>query len=88
MPSTCGQPTRASVATSRRSAQIRGPRDTLLVDYNGIPCVRIEVQLLYKARATLPKDQSDFAACLPRLDPAARQWPIDGLRVLYPGGHP
>jgi hypothetical protein len=73
---------------SRRSAQIRGRRDTLLVDYNGMPCVRIEVQLLYKARGMRLKDQSDFAACLPRLDPAARQWLSDGLHALYPGGHP
>jgi hypothetical protein len=73
---------------SRRSAQIRGPRDTLLVDYNGMPCVRIEVQLLYKARGMRLKDQVDFLACMPRLDPAAKQWLIEGLRVLYPDGHP
>lgn len=73
---------------SRRSAQIRGARDTLLVAYNGIPCVRIEVQLLYKARGARPKDQIDFMACLPRLDSAAKQWLTDALCVLYPDSHP
>jgi hypothetical protein len=73
---------------SRHNPQIRGPRDTLLVSYNGIPCVRIEVQLLYKARGARPKDQADFAACLPRLDPLAKQWLIDGIHSRYPDGHP
>jgi hypothetical protein len=73
---------------SRSSPQIRGARDMLLVTYNGIPCVRVEVQLLYKARGNRPKDRADFAACLPRLSLAAKQWLKDGLHVLYPDGHP
>lgn len=58
---------------SRRSERIRGPRDKLIVKYNEVPCIRVEVQLLYKARGRRPKDEIDFQACLPRLDAHARQ---------------
>ncbi len=40
----------------RGNPQIRGRRDDLIVRYNGIPCIRIDVQLLYKARSCRPKD--------------------------------
>src|SRR6266536_951059 len=35
---------------SRRDRRICGRRDDLIVRYNGLPCVRIEVQLFYKAK--------------------------------------
>jgi hypothetical protein len=73
---------------SRHSSLIRGERGDLIVDYHGIPCVRIEVQLLYKARNCRPKDERDFDACLPLLHPDARQWLADHVRLLYPEGHP
>lgn len=72
----------------RRNPEIRGPRDDLIVSYHDIPCVRIEVQLLYKARNHLPKDERDFHACLPLLRPEAKQWLGDRLRHLYLEGHP
>src|SRR5262245_4422905 len=68
---------------SRRSAQIRGPRNILLVNYYGIPCVRIEVQLLYKAHSMRPNDEIDFMACLSRLDSSAKQSLFEGLCMLY-----
>ena len=52
---------------SRRSRLIRGQRNELIVLYHGIRCLRIEVQLLYKARNQRPKDDLDFQACLPLL---------------------
>ncbi|MDQ6832413.1 MAG: amino acid transporter [Chloroflexota bacterium] len=73
---------------SRRSRLIRGPRHELMVAYHGIPSVRIEVQLLYKARNLRPKDDRDFHACLPLLDTDARRWLADHLRQLHPDGHP
>jgi len=73
---------------SRRDHRIRGQRDDLLVAYDGIPCVRIEVQLLYKARHLRPKDERDFRACLPRLYPEAKGWLADQLRQMHPDGHP
>jgi hypothetical protein len=73
---------------SRRSAQIRGRRTDLIVHYHGLPCLRIEVQLLYKAKGRRPKDELDFQACLPLLNPAAKCWLEENLRLLYPDGHP
>jgi hypothetical protein len=73
---------------SRRDHRVRGRRDDLIVAYQGIPCLRIEVQLLYKARNTPPKDQQDFEAALPLLDRAARTWLHDQLRLMEPDGHP
>jgi hypothetical protein len=35
---------------SRRNPVIRGQRNDLIVTYHGLPCVRIEVQLMYKSR--------------------------------------
>ena len=72
---------------SRRDAAIRGQRDDLIVAYNGIPCVRIEVQLLYKAKHCRPKDEFDFQACLPLLSAEAKRWLKDSLRQLRPEGH-
>jgi len=56
-------------------------------DPPGIPCIRIDVQLLYKARGCRPKDTRDFQACLPHLPADARRWLRDNLLLLYPAGH-
>jgi hypothetical protein len=71
----------------RRNPQIRGRRDNLVVVYGGVPCVRVEVQLLFKARSCRPKDVLDFNACLPRLPADARQWLRANLLLLNPAGH-
>lgn len=71
----------------RHNPQIRGARDDLIVRYNGIPCIRIEVQLLFKARRCRSKDTSDFHACLPYLPADAKRWLRDNLLLLYPEGH-
>jgi hypothetical protein len=71
----------------RKNPQIRGRRDDLIVWY-GVPCIRVEVQLLYKARSIRPKDRCDFEACLPHLSGAAKKWLRDNLLLLYPAGHP
>jgi hypothetical protein len=73
---------------SRRDQRIGGQRANLIVDYNGIPCIRIEVQLFYKARNIRPKDELDFQACLPLLDSTARMWLREQLHLLHPAGHP
>lgn len=71
----------------RKHPEIRGQRDDLLVPYRGIPCVRVEVQLLYKSRGLRPKDTCDFRACLPWLSADARQWLRYQLQRLFPAGH-
>ncbi len=73
---------------SRRNPAIRGWRDDLLTEYGGLPCVRIEVQLLFKAKGRRPKDVLDFRAAAPRLSAEARRWLVDGLRLQHPEGHP
>jgi hypothetical protein len=73
---------------SKRSPLIRGPRADLLAAYQGIPCVRAEVQLMYKAKSHRPKDELDFQACLPLLSMEARGWLRNNLILLYSEGHP
>jgi hypothetical protein len=73
---------------SRRDRRVRGRRDELIVAYGGLPCLRVEVQLFYKARNPRPKDEQDFSACLPLLDDTARAWLADQLRLLYAEDHP
>ncbi|XHC26713.1 MAG: nucleotidyltransferase domain-containing protein [Phycisphaerales bacterium] len=73
----------------KRNRSIRGALSELgSVSSDGVPFLRPEIQLLYKARAeTLEKDQLDFDAVLPLLDERARRWLRDCLRVQFPGGH-
>ena len=66
---------------------VRERRSELLAEYGQVPCLRIEVQLLYKARSDREKDRRDFAACLPLLSLAARNWLAGALAILYPEGH-
>ncbi|MBA3870086.1 MAG: amino acid transporter [Anaerolineae bacterium] len=72
---------------SRRSSKIRGKRNDLIVKYNDLPCIRIEVQLMYKAKSLRPKDELDFQMCLPKLSHDAKQWLKESLLLLYPEGH-
>lgn len=73
----------------KRNRSIGGALSELgLVSSDGVPFLRPEIQLLYKARAeTLEKDQQDFDAALPLLDERARRWLRDCLRVQFPDGH-
>lgn len=73
---------------SRRDRRVRGRRDDLIVRYGGLPCLRIEVQLFYKAKQPRPKDEQDFEVCLPLLDPGARAWLRDQLALVYAEAHP
>jgi hypothetical protein len=72
---------------SRRHPMIRGSRHDLLVNYHQVPCIRIEVQLLYKAKGNRAKDQLDFQACLPLLTTEARAWLRQALQLEHPDGH-
>jgi hypothetical protein len=73
---------------SRRNHLIGGDRADLIVLYGGIPCVRVEVQLLFKSKDRRPKDLADFHACLPKMTEDAKEWLFNQLHVLYPEGHP
>lgn len=72
---------------SRRSRAIGGPRDSLMTIYQGMPCIRVEVQFCYKARGQRPKDEQDFRVCLPHFSAEERSWLRQALEHLYPDGH-
>lgn len=72
---------------SRRDTSIRGKRSDLIQIYHGVPCIRIEVQLHYKAKGQRPKDETDFAACLPHLSAEAKSWLRESLQRQFPEGH-
>lgn len=74
----------------RRNPNIRGSlKDLFLNNKEGVPYLRPEIQLLYKAKEELSaKDQIDFEASLPLLDESARNWLISCLKLQFPYGHP
>lgn len=69
----------------RRDGRIRLPYDELIEhSAEGIPYVRPEVVLLFKAKQARPKDESDLAAVLPLLDPGRRRLLADWLELVHP----
>lgn len=54
-----------------------------LENSDGTPYLRPEIQLLYKAKSTRPKDDVDFAAVLPMLTGEERSWLKSALSVAY-----
>jgi hypothetical protein len=71
----------------RRNPAISKPLSSLIREYDGIPYLAVEVQLLYKAAHLNPKNELDFEACLPLLDDFQRTWLALTLRIAHPG-HP
>jgi len=62
----------------RRDPTLRLPRArTVAHTTDGIPYLRPELVLLFKAKAMRPKDELDFAAALPNID---REWLDELLR--------
>lgn len=51
---------------------------------DGLPYMQPEVVLLFKANATRPKDEDDFAAILPLLDESRRDWLVHALDLAHP----
>src|SRR5262249_13701142 len=51
---------------------------------DGIPYLRPECVLLYKARDPRPKDEADFAAIVPELDDGSRRWLAGALATAHP----
>jgi hypothetical protein len=55
----------------------------------GTPYLAPEIQLLYKATPQpLPKDDADLAAVLSFLDPEAREWLMNAMRLCFGEVHP
>ncbi|MGC4191331.1 MAG: hypothetical protein QM589_09210 [Thermomicrobiales bacterium] len=71
---------------ARRDPRIRMPyAELILRTPEGIPYLRPEVALLFKAKARFPKNEDDFAAVLLHLSPAARRWLREALAMVHPG---
>ncbi len=54
----------------------------------GVPYLRPEIQLFYKAKGRRPKDDADFGAVLPMLSEDQRTWLRDVIVLTYGDGHP
>jgi hypothetical protein len=69
----------------RRDEAIRCPRSQMIATTTeGVPYLKPEGVLLYKAKATRPKDDDDFKSCAPLLVSAARTWLKSALVTTYP----
>jgi hypothetical protein len=80
------EPSEGDTWICRRDEAIRLPfTEAIERTADGIPYARPEIVLLYKAKHTRPKDEGDFAAVLPRLEPARRRWLAEALDRVHPG---
>jgi aminoglycoside-2''-adenylyltransferase len=69
-----------------RDPRIRVPGDALVLRTgDGIPFIRPEIALLFKAKTPRPKDESDFKAVLPLLAQESRAWLAGSLALVHPG---
>jgi hypothetical protein len=73
----------------RRQPEIRGAVSGLgLLSDDGIPYLRPEIQLLYKAKAVPDaKDRHDFELVVPQLERDSREWLLRALSLQFPRGH-
>jgi hypothetical protein len=53
---------------------VRRPLEEIGDERNGVPFLRPEIVLLYKSSERSPKNDTDFAAVLPRLSREASLW--------------
>jgi hypothetical protein len=80
------EPGDATTWRCRRHDDIAVARSTMIGrTADGIPYLRPTGALLYKAKAVRPKDEADFATCLPLLSDAERAWLADAIEVAHHG---
>ncbi|MET8140742.1 amino acid transporter [Sphaerisporangium sp. NPDC005288] len=73
---------------SRRDSRVRRPVERLgLVSPRGVPYLRPEIQLFYKAKRPRAKDEQDFEEVLPKLGGDERRWLARTIGLVY-GDHP
>lgn len=70
-----------------RDQRIRRPLANIGDKRDGIPYLRPEIVLLYKATEPSPKNEADFAAAAPELSNAAMDWLAAALQIIRPN-HP
>jgi hypothetical protein len=82
------EPGDAGVWVCRRDETIRCRRSAMIgTSADGIPYLKPEGVLIFKAKAVRPKDEADFAATVRLMDVSARRWLSDALNRVHPG-HP
>jgi len=64
---------------------VTGSDDAAVLSASGIPIVRPEIQLLYMAKSTDPKNLHDFEMVRPHLAADAAAWLTGALHVTLPG---
>lgn len=69
----------------RRDPAITMPLRDAVVERGGIPTLRPEIQLLYKARGDRPKDWRDLHSVAALLSPSQRDWLREQLERTLPG---
>lgn len=79
------EPGDATTWVYRRDERIRAPRACMVAARDGVPFLKPEGALLFKAKARNPKDEADFTASLAILDEAARDWLVGALEIVHPG---
>jgi hypothetical protein len=80
------EPWEGSTWVCRRDPAIRLPIDEAIErTAAGIPFLRPEIPLLFKAKHVREKDEADFARALTRLEPWRRAWLAGALRLAHPG---
>ena len=72
----------------RRDARVRGSIGDLATDVRGVPCLRMDLQLLFKSKQPRAKDERDFRELLPVLTDEQRKRLAYWLRLTAPGDHP
>jgi len=68
----------------RRDERIRRPRSEMIAHRDGIPYLRPEGILLYKAKHCREKDLEDFRRVLPTMDDDQREWLMETIRKVHP----
>lgn len=71
----------------RRDDRVQGRIDDLATMVNGLPCLRMDLQLLYKAKSSRPRDEADFQQLLPHLSDEQQRTLVEWLRLTCPNGH-
>jgi hypothetical protein len=76
----------AGVWFCRRDNRVTRPASEVSISSpSGIAVIAPEIQLLYKARHHLDKDEHDFRLTVGRLSPERRTWLRGALEIIHPG---
>ena len=62
--------------------------DVVRLGTDGVPYQQPEITLLFKARRRWEKDEADFDAVVPTLDPSDRAWLRSAIELTEPSAHP